>query len=274
MPMSSSARLRKESEMGRLEGGRRILKGARSSRPLVSIVSVVFQDGSELESLLQSIFSRSGNHPADRDVEVIVIDGGSKDGTVKVLKAWDERIDYWLSEKDSGIYDAMNKGIAAATGDYIFHLNAGDELRQIPTARLLQCRSEGIDVACFNVLTDGRQIYRPRTGFILRLDNSWHHQGTFYRRTSHPGYDTRYRVFGDFDANQKMYLRGCKVAIFPETVSSFSTGGVSSQSRRKEIYQIIRNNVGWMYLPIAWTRFQLNDLRHAVHPRWAALFGA
>ncbi len=260
--------------MGRREGGKRILKGARSSKPLVSIVSVVFQDGSELEPLLQSIFSDSHDDQTDSDVEVIVIDGGSKDGTVDVLEKWNDRIDYWLSEKDSGIYDAMNKGIAAATGDYILHLNAGDELLQIPRARLYECRSAGIDVACFNVLTDGESVYRPRTGFILRLDNSWHHQGTFYRRTSHPGYDTRYRVFGDFDANQKMYLSGCKVKIFPETVSSFSTDGVSSQTRRKEIYQIIRNNVGWMYLPIAWTRFQLNDLRHAVYPRWTDLFGA
>lgn len=240
----------------------------------MSIVSVVFQERLGLGPLLESIFSCSGNRQDDSDVEVIVIDGGSKDGTVEVLEGWNERIDYWLSEKDSGIYDAMNKGIAAATGDYILHLNAGDELRQFPRARLLECSSEGVDVACFNVLTDGTKLYRPRTGFILRLDNSWHHQGTFYRRTSHPGYDTRYRVFGDFDVNQKMYLGGCKVKIFPETVSSFSTAGVSSQARRKEIYQIIRNNVGLRYLPIAWIRFQLNDLRRAVYPRSTALFGA
>src|ERR1700678_1579396 len=263
-----------EYAMGRREGGRRMLKGARSGRALVSIVSVVFEDRLELGPLLESIFSARDNHQADSDVEVIVIDGGSKDGTVEVLEGWNERIDYWLSEKDSGIYDAMNKAIATATGDYILHLNAGDELRHIPRARLLQCRSEGIDVACFNVLTDGTKIYHPRTGYILRLDNSWHHQGTFYRRTSHPGYDTRYRVFGDFDVNQKMYLSGCKVKIFPETVSSFSTVGISSHSRRKEIYQIIRNNFGLIYLPIAWIRFQLNDLRRALHPRWTALFGA
>jgi len=244
----------------RSEGGRRLLEGSRSTPPLVSIITVVYRDCFELIPLMETIFSH-----ASSDTEIIVIDGGSSDGTLELLQGWSAKIDYWLSEKDSGLYEAMNKGISVATGEYILHMNAGDHLLSIPTAELARCKTDNIDVACFDVLMDGKNVYHPRAGFILRIDNSWHHQGTFYRRTSHPGYNTRYRIFGDFDVNQKLYRGGCTVKIFPRIISGFSTKGISSSgSRRREIYQIISRNYGLIYLPIAFIRFQLNTLRRAL----------
>lgn len=238
------------------------MQGPRGKPPLVSIISVLYRDCSALIPLMESIFSH-----ATEETEIIVVDGGSADGTVELLQNWNSKIDYWLSEKDTGIYDAMNKGIAAATGEYILHLNAGDSLVQIPTAELLECKQQEIDVACFNVLIDGKTLYRPRCGFILRIDNSWHHQGTFYRRRNHPGYDTGYRVFSDFDVNQRLYLGGCTVRLFSGTVSGFSTGGASSgRAPRREIYRIIRRNYGLRYLPIAFARFQLNKIRRFLFP--------
>jgi len=243
----------------RNEGGKR-MQGSRPIPPLVSIISVVYGDCSKLIPLMESIFSHTSN-----DTEIIVIDGGSSDGTLELLQSWNDKIDYWLSEKDSGIYDAMNKGVSAATGEYILHLNAGDKLYRIPTAQLVQCRSDKIDVVCFDVLLDDKTVYHPRTGFILRIDNSWHHQGTFYRKSSHPGYDTRYCVFSDFDVNQKLGRSGCTVRMFPGIISGFSTEGISSKpSGRRELYQIIRKNHGLMYLPIAFIRFQLITLRRAL----------
>jgi glycosyltransferase involved in cell wall biosynthesis len=213
---------------------------------------------------MESIFSH-----ATSDTEIIVIDGGSSDGTVELLQSWSDKIDYWLSERDAGLYDAMNKGICAATGEYILHLNAGDNLYRIPSAELMQCKLDKVDVVCFDVLIDRKRIYHPRVGFILRIDNSWHHQGTFYRRSCHPGYDTSYRVFSDFDVNQKLYQSGCTVRIFPGTVTGFSTGGISSgDTQRREMYRVIRKNYGLIYLPIVFVRFQLNILRYALFSTW------
>ncbi len=88
---------------------------------MVSIVVVLYRDREECIRLLDNILTFDPLH-----FELVVIDGSSDDGTVEVLQERDDKIDYWLSEPDSGIYDAMNKGIAAAHGEYVLHLNAGD----------------------------------------------------------------------------------------------------------------------------------------------------
>jgi glycosyltransferase involved in cell wall biosynthesis len=243
----------------RKEGGKRFKQGPRATAPLVSIISVVYRDSSALVPLMESIFSH-----ASSDAEIIVIDGGSCDGTLDLLQRWSDKIDYWLSEKDAGLYDAMNKGISAATGEYILHLNAGDDLCWIPSSHLMQCKADQVDVVCFDVLIDKERVFHPATGFLMRIANTWHHQGTFYRRSRHPGYDTRYRVYSDFDVNQKLYRSGCKIRIFPGTVAGFSTGGISSSDARKEIYSIVRKNYGLLYLPIAFARFQRDKLRSAL----------
>lgn len=178
-------------------------EGARTKPPLVSIVSVVFRARQELPSLLENILALR-----DDRTELIVIDGGSDDGSVDILRQFDDSIDYWVSEPDRGIYDAMNKGVAAATGDFVLHLNAGDRLLCIPRQELEQALADNIDVACFAVKVEGCRIYRPRTGFFLRFANCWHHQGTFYRRETHLGYSTQFRIFSDFDLNQRMMKAG------------------------------------------------------------------
>jgi glycosyltransferase involved in cell wall biosynthesis len=231
----------------RTEGGRRLRKAARSTPPLVSIIVVMFRAAQELPPLLESIVAQRGE-----DTELIVIDGGSDDGTLDIIRRFEDSIDYWISEPDRGIYDAMNKGIAAATGEYVLHLNAGDRLKCIPRESLLRCRADGIDVACFTVDTENCGEFRPRTGFILRILNVWHHQGTFYRRQSHPGYDIQYRVFSDFDCNQKMLKANKSVALFRQVVAEQSTVGISGTGVADgECYHIIRKNFGIHYVVLA-----------------------
>jgi glycosyltransferase involved in cell wall biosynthesis len=251
----------------RLEGGRRILQPALAPQPLVSIITVVFRDGAQLQPLMKSVFEQ-----VQGDVEIIVIDGGSNDGTVEMLREWDGKIDYWLSESDRGIYNAMNKGIAAARGEYVLHLNAGDRLRLIPYAKLRKCAADGIDVVCFSVLMDGKDIYRPRMGLIMKVDNSWHHQGTFYRRTHLTGYDERYRICGDFDLNQRLIKAGRSIKIFDDIVADHANNGISSDPiGRREVYRIIRTNFGRGYLPIALLRFKLNSIRTRAKGMWKQL---
>ena len=99
----------------RIEGGCRLGGGTLKSPPLVSIITVVFLSRHELSELLESVFRLK-----DQRIELIVIDGGSNDGTIDLLREHDGEIDYWLSEADRGIYDAMNKGTAAAQGTFYF----------------------------------------------------------------------------------------------------------------------------------------------------------
>ena len=87
----------------------------------ISVITVVFNDVANIRATMESFFSQTWE-----DKEYIVIDGGSTDGTVDIIKEYADKLAYWCSEKDNGIYDAMNKGIVHATGDWINILNSGD----------------------------------------------------------------------------------------------------------------------------------------------------
>jgi glycosyltransferase involved in cell wall biosynthesis len=94
---------------------------SRSYKPLVTVITVVFNGEQFIEQTILSIINQTYTN-----IEYIVIDGGSTDGTIDIIKKYDSNIDYWVSEKDQGIYHAMNKGIARATGQWINFMNAGD----------------------------------------------------------------------------------------------------------------------------------------------------
>jgi len=251
MPNSNAA-------LSRLEGGKRMHSGARPVSPFVSIITVVFNAARELVPLMNSVFA----HQNDQ-VEFLVIDGGSKDGTLELLRASDARIDYWMSEPDGGIYDAMNKGISAAHGEYLLHLNAGDKLLTVPLEVLRACSQKKVDVATFSVLVDSKRIFRPKTGFLLTIENTWHHQGTFYRRAIHPGYDANYRVFGDMCLNQKMFKEGRSVQLFDTVIAEHRDDGISnSRDSVGEVYKAIRSNFGWQRVLLAFLWFKYKGLRH------------
>ena len=90
--------------------------------PIISVITVCYNAVANIEETMLSVL----NQRYDK-VEYIVIDGGSKDGTLDVIKKYANKLAYWISEPDKGIYDAMNKGIAKATGDWINFMNAGDK---------------------------------------------------------------------------------------------------------------------------------------------------
>lgn len=233
----------------RSEGGGR-LTISQSNDILISIITVVFRARCELLSVIESVERLKTSR-----MEFIVIDGDSDDGTRELLAEYDSVIDYWLSEPDMGIYDAMNKGIAAARGTFIFHLNAGDRLLHVPIRELEVAASNRTEVLAFRVSVDGENEFRPSRGLALRLKNTLHHQGTFFRRESFPGYDATYRVFADFDANQRLALRGAQIEIFDRVVSLHARGGVSdiaSENAISEFFNIIGKNYGHAHILAAW----------------------
>ena len=218
--------------------------------PLVSIITVVFNARSVLPELLESVLKLKNPY-----IELIVVDGGSKDGTVEFLQDHNSSIDYWLSESDRGIYDAMNKAIAQARGTFLLHLNAGDELLTIPVEELQRAKEEGLDIVAFRVSLDSRSEFRPSYSMALRFNNTLHHQGTFFRREIFPAYDIAYKVFADFDVNQRLLRAGARASISDTVVALHAADGVSNQptaAAATEFFQIVAKNYGRRSLPVAW----------------------
>jgi glycosyltransferase involved in cell wall biosynthesis len=238
-------------------GVKRLNAEIQVPHPLISVVIVVFRDRDELRQVIESILPHK-----NQSMEIIVIDGGSDDGTVELLRALDPQIDYWVSEPDKGIYDAMNKGLEAASGEYILHLNAGDRLRMVPWDALRKHAEAQVDVVCCRVLIDSQVEYVSRTGLLSRIDNTWHHQGTFYRRATHLGYDVTYRTGGDFDHNQRLLKAGCSVKNNPCVIADHQNSGVSMvDTGHREIFRSVKANFGRFYLMLSWFRFKLIDIR-------------
>jgi glycosyltransferase involved in cell wall biosynthesis len=224
----------------RIQGGRSLRVAAPGTPPLVSIVTVVYNAKEELRRLLQDVFTLPRG-----DFELIIIDGGSNDGTGALLREWDDRIDVWLSEPDRGIYDAMNKAQTYATGEFLLHLNAGDRLLQIPRQELELALEENYDAISFRVSIDDVRDFAPRTGFMLHLKNTLHHQGTFYRRTSMLKYDLSFATLADFDLNQRMGNQGARIKLSDTVVSLHESGGAGDNLKNyDEHIRIVRKNHG------------------------------
>ena len=90
--------------------------------PIISVITVCYNVASSIEKTMLSVLNQTY-----KNLEYIIIDGNSTDGTVDIIKRYAERLTFWISEPDNGIYDAMNKGIVKATGEFLIFMNAGDQ---------------------------------------------------------------------------------------------------------------------------------------------------
>lgn len=210
----------------------------------LSIITVVFND-LDIEKTIKSVIPF-----LSKDVEYILIDGGSTDGTKEIIEKYQQYFSYYISEPDNGIYDAMNKGILHAAGEYIFHLNSGDTLNLIPI-EILKEHLTKVDIISFPVdIDNGKLIYYPLFDSRVKFRTSLHHQGTFYRRTL-VHYDCTYKIFADFDLNQRLYKKKVKSLMFKAPIiAKHLENGVSAKTprRREEYAKVIRKNFGAIYV--------------------------
>ncbi|MDO4715163.1 MAG: glycosyltransferase [Bacteroidales bacterium] len=224
---------------------------------LVSVITVVRNAASNIEATLRSVIALK-----DERLQYVVLDGGSTDGTLQILERYTEHIDYMHSRADGGIYEAMNDALAYTTGSYILNINAGDRLLHLPYAALTAyVADEACGAVCGSVVTEAGRVITPihcRTK--LRYYNILPHQGLCYKRellASSP-YDTHYRVFADFDLNQRLFLLGRKrYHVENVVVAEHAMDGVSNhKSAANELFAIIRKNCGLIAQCIAWCRFK------------------
>jgi glycosyltransferase involved in cell wall biosynthesis len=141
------------------------------SEYLLSIISVTYRPGPSFLKTVKSILSLK-----TRKIEYIVIDGGSGAEFIDMLEPFRTEIETFISEKDDGIYDAMNKGWDRARGKYLLFVNDGDELLNLPLSELENSKA---DVLLGSVLLSRAQIMKPRNDMVMALRNTWPHQGTF-----------------------------------------------------------------------------------------------
>ncbi|MGZ9098055.1 MAG: glycosyltransferase family 2 protein [Micavibrio sp.] len=173
-----------------------------------------------------------------RDFEWIVIDGDSSDGTKNYLRTLPAQT---ISEPDTGIYEAMNKGIDRANGDYLLFLNAGDTLAQPDTLAKIADQSAGQDFIFGDALENGEyKSARPYPKILYGMIT--HHQAMFYRRTAlgNLRYDTRYKIAADYKFTV-LFARQSQSALHcPFPVCIFEPGGLSqTQTRQGRIEQFL-----------------------------------
>jgi putative colanic acid biosynthesis glycosyltransferase len=230
--------------------------------PLLSIVTVVLNDP---EGLV-----RTGNSLLNQTLrpEWVVVDGGSSKSTLDVLQNFGCEV-RWVSGKDKGIYDAMNKGVGMCQGDYVVFLNAGDCFSDSGVVAdvssfLSDSQNLRVDVLCCGanlVLADGRKVYRPHK---IVDEYIWHglpanHQATYYRRLllgAQP-YDLKFKICGDYFLAATLYERNAIFGYLERPVVEFSLDGVSSKWRKElfmEPYTIQQHvlllGLGWRILSL------------------------
>lgn len=196
------------------------------STPLVSVILVCRNPGPLLPAALASVWTQQGVA-----CEIVVIDGASTDGTREWLEGQRGRLGTLVSEADQGVYEAMNKGVAAARGDWLLFLGSDDRLLDGALARLaplLQQIEAGVGVG-EAVYDDGR-IYRLGVVTAAVRRNFVHHQAAFYRRTlfaEHGRFDVRLQLQADYDFNLRVLKSGVPFAALAVRVAACGSGGLS-----------------------------------------------
>jgi glycosyltransferase involved in cell wall biosynthesis len=219
--------------MPRVEGGRR-LKGVHASatagKPLVSIVTVVYNGAKYVEETIRAVAEQT--YP---NIEHIVIDGGSTDGTLDILAHYDETIDYWLSEPDGGVYDAMNKGVALVSDpdSYILFANSDDRLNSADAIERAIFASAGEDLLYGKMVLADDQVAAV-VGNPVQLEDLARqticHPATFVRRKIFDSvgmFDTSYAIAADYDHIVRCFAAPVTTRFVDVVVSRMRMGGLS-----------------------------------------------
>ena len=218
------------------------------SAPLVSIILVCRNPGPALRTALESVWQQTGVSP-----EVVVVDGASTDGTREWLETSRTALAALISEPDRGVYDAMNKAVTAACGQWLLFLGADDRLATPDILSRLEstlAQTPAGIVAGTARFTDGR-LYAPAPAAAIRR-NFIHHQSAFYRRElfSRLGaFDPGFRIQADYELNLRWQQAGTGIATLPQLVAVCGTGGLSDSGRwanyREEIRARHRHFPAW-----------------------------
>lgn len=239
----------------KIEGGLRTINVTKSTKPelpLISIITVVFNGEQFIAKAIDSVVNQTYSN-----VEFIVIDGGSSDGTLAAIKTYEDKIDYWLSEPDNGIYHAMNKGISNATGDIIGIVNSDDLLYPDTCKRVAETFMANPGVAyTYGSVDLIREDGRPCGQFEPIAESEF--TSAIYSRMPfpHPSlfllrrvyqeigvFNTSYKISADYDFTIRLIRANYNGVKIEGPISVFRLGGMSSGMRAfRENPNMLRNH--------------------------------
>ena len=223
-------------------------------QPKLSVITIVYNNVRDIERTLLSVLNQT--YP---NIEYLVIDGASTDGTLEILKKYESRLSKLITEKDQGIYDAMNKGLALATGDYVLCMNSGDELYAPDTVE--KVFSTAIDADIYYGETEmydekwqslGRRRHRAPAKFnwkSFRFGMSVSHQAIYIRRSLTEAYDLQYQLSSDIDWVIRAAKKAEKIVGVEAYVAKYLVGGMSKKRHRqslKERFAIFSKHYGFI----------------------------
>lgn len=212
------------------------------SQPKISVITVVYNGVSLIERTIKSVLSQTYTN-----IEYVIIDGASTDGTLELIEKYESKIALIHSGKDNGIYDAMNKGLKDSSGDYVLFLNAGDELYAADTIEKVLSSAENADVYYGNtavinengkILGDRRLSPPEKLDWKgLRFGMCVSHQSFIARRLLCDFYDTNYKIAADIDWVIKVLKQSDKIINTHLYISKFLEGGASNKGRKKALFE-------------------------------------
>lgn len=204
--------------------------------PLISVITVVFNAEDLIEDTVKSILEQT--YP---NIEYIIIDGGSTDGTVRKVNRFRHKLKYFVSEADKGIYDAMNKGILAAKGDWIIFINAGDYFFSNDTvSQAVKKMDRSSDIFFGGVEIDYAKFSRfefPGSPRNLWRGMQFSHQSVFVKLSYHQKnlYNINNKITADLEFLYTAYSNKIKFKKINLIISRVTIGGISESSRYKTI---------------------------------------
>jgi len=216
------------------EGDMVLQRGIFQKKPLITVITAVFNGERFLEQAVMSVLNQSFE-----DFEYIIVDGGSTDGTLNIIKRYEDRIACWISEPDSGIYDAWNKGVALARGEWIAFLGSDDayyvDALKDYAGYIDQHRDGQLDYisSCVDLVDtemkkievlSERWIWRKfRKRMKIAHVGSLHHKSLYER---YGLYDTTYRITGDYEFLLRLG-KGLNAGFLNSVTAMMRTNGIS-----------------------------------------------
>ena len=245
------------------EGGLRIkghIKTSNSTKPLITVATVVYNGQDYLEETILSIINQKY-----KNLEFIIIDGGSTDNTLEIIKKYEHSIDYWVSERDDGIYDAMNKASNLAKGQWINYMNCGDSFCNNEVIEKIQFNHYSKNVMLYGnakIFSGNRKFLKSQKSFKMNKFNLSVfitgvvcHQAVFYNKDVKFKYPDKYKLKGELYSYFE-YLSHGKAVRLNLDICNFFLEGIGKrkiQENIKEVWSVLKVHVGIMrilYIPM------------------------
>lgn len=222
--------------------------------PKLSVITIVFNNVAAIERTMLSVLNQTYNN-----IEYIVIDGASTDGTLQIIEKYKERLAILISEKDKGIYHAMNKGLDLATGDYVLFMNSGDEIYDPTTVTNVFASAPSGDIyygetEMYNEKWEslGQRRHRAPEHFdwkSFKFGMNVSHQAIYIKRSLTEPYNLNYKYSADIDWIIKVAKKSSKIVNTHIYVAKYLVGGMSKQKHwesLKERFRILSHYYGFI----------------------------